>query len=102
MQSSKENTCARFFSLIKLQGEDQDFYQKEIPTQVFSCAFFEIFKNTFSKKHHQATTSALHRILTLDSLSISVQIVGQKKVSHQLFLKCSTLKFLVKPNINPI
>ena len=81
MQSSKENTCARVFSLIKLQGEDPDLYQKEIPTQVFSCAFFEIFKNTFSKKHHQATTSALHRILTLDSLFISVQIVGQKKVS---------------------
>ena len=33
--------------VIKLQALDLYFYTKENPTQVFSCEFWEIFKNTF-------------------------------------------------------
>ena len=37
MQNSLENTCAR----------DCNFIKRETPAQVFSCEFWEIFKNTF-------------------------------------------------------
>ena len=30
-------------------------YQKETPTQVFSCEFWETFKNTCSEKHPRET-----------------------------------------------
>ena len=35
----------------KLQGRGLEHYQKETPTQVFSCKYFEIFKNTYFEKH---------------------------------------------------
>ena len=47
-QNSQENTCARASFLIKLQVEACNFIKKETLTQVFSCEFCEIFKNTFS------------------------------------------------------
>ena len=37
-QNSQENTCASLSFFIK----------KETPAQVFSCEFYDIFKNTFS------------------------------------------------------
>ena len=43
LQNSQENTCARVFFLIKLQASSL--------TQVFSCEFFEISKNTFFIEH---------------------------------------------------
>ena len=52
-ENSRENTSARFFYLIKLQGEGKacDFIKKEILAQVFSCEFCKIFKNTFFIEH---------------------------------------------------
>ena len=40
--------------LIKLQG---NFIKKETLAQVFSCEFYEIFKNTFFTEHLQTTAS---------------------------------------------
>ena len=48
LQNSKENTCARSSFLIKLQALACNFIKKETLTQVFSCEFCEISKNTFS------------------------------------------------------
>ena len=42
-QNSQENTCARVFFLLKLHVEDITRYY----IQVFSCIFWETFKNTF-------------------------------------------------------
>ena len=41
-----------FESLFKVGGpEALHFYQKEVPTQVFSCKYCEIFKNSFLVEH---------------------------------------------------
>ena len=46
-QNSQENTCARFFVLVKLQASSLQLYfiKKETLTQVISCEFY-ISKNT--------------------------------------------------------
>ena len=45
-QNSQENTCARV-----------SFLNKETLAQVFSCEFWEIFKNTLFTEHLWATAS---------------------------------------------
>ena len=50
LQNSQENTCVRVSFLIKLQ-----VLKKETLTQVFSCEFCEISKNTFFREHLWAT-----------------------------------------------
>ena len=47
-QNSQENTCARVSFLVKLQASSLQFYfiKKETLTQVISCEFCEISKNT--------------------------------------------------------
>ena len=49
-QNSQENTCARVSFLIKLHTKANNFIKKETLTQMFSSAFWEIFKNTFYYK----------------------------------------------------
>ena len=51
-QTSQENTYARVSFLIKLQA-----IKKETLEQVFSCKFYEIFKNTFFTEHLWTTAS---------------------------------------------
>ena len=46
-QDSQEKTCARVSLLIKLQAGSFKFIKKETLTQVSSCEFCEISKNTF-------------------------------------------------------
>ena len=46
LQNSEENTCVRVSILIKLQPCNRD-----PGTQVFSCEFWEISKNTFLAEH---------------------------------------------------
>ena len=41
-----ENTCTRASFLIKLQASVLQLIKKETLAQMFSCEFFEIFKNT--------------------------------------------------------
>ena len=40
-------------------------YQKETPTQLFSCKIFEIFKNTFLNKTHLVANPGFFAILAL-------------------------------------
>ena len=37
--------------------EGNKFFKKEAPTQVLSCKYYKIFKNTFFKEYLQATAS---------------------------------------------
>ena len=53
----QEKTCARDYFLIKLQALAFNFIKKESLTQVFSCEFSEISKNTFFTNHLWATAS---------------------------------------------
>ena len=53
-QNSQENTCVGVSILINLHASGLQLYQKkETTTQVFSCEFSEIFKNTFFSEHIQ-------------------------------------------------
>ena len=56
-QNSQENSCAIVSFLLKLQAEACSFVKKGTLTQVFSCEFCEIFKNTLFTEHHWATAS---------------------------------------------
>ena len=50
LQNLQENTYARIFFLIKLQGPQlypSNFIKKETLEQVFSCEYCDIFKNNF-------------------------------------------------------
>ena len=51
-QNSQENTCVRVSFLIKVQA-----FKEETLTQVFSCEFCEISKNTFFIEHLWAAAS---------------------------------------------
>ena len=58
-QNSQENTCASDYFLIKLQAEPCNFIKKETLTQVFSCEFCEISKNTFFHRTTPVAASEL-------------------------------------------
>ena len=47
----KRCSCAKISFLIKLQASVCIFIKKETLAQVFSCAFWEIFKNTCFTEH---------------------------------------------------
>ena len=53
-QNSQENTCARISFLIK---------KKKALAQVFSCEFYEIFKNIFFREHLRTTASTIYHIV---------------------------------------
>ena len=67
LQNSQEKTCARVSFLIKLQASC-NFIKKETPTQVFSCEFCEISKNTFFTEHLRWLLLLLHFFKTSQSL----------------------------------
>ena len=52
-QNSQKNTCSRVSFLIKLKALACYFLKKDTLTLVFSCEFYEIFKNTFFTEHLQ-------------------------------------------------
>ena len=54
-QNSQENTRVRVSFLIKLQASACNFIKKETPAQVYSCEFYEFFKNNFLKEHLHVT-----------------------------------------------
>ena len=54
-QDSQENTCVGVSFLIKLQA--CNFVKKETLTQMSSCQFCEIFKNTFFYRTSPVTAS---------------------------------------------
>ena len=55
---SRENTCARLSSLIKLQSSASRFIKKET-LALFSCELCEISKNIFFSEHLWTTPSGL-------------------------------------------
>ena len=68
---------AKFNFLIKLLA--CNFIKKETPTQVFSCEFCDISKNTFFTEHVWATASSncfLYRISCLSMNSISLEYIS--------------------------
>ena len=56
-QNSQENNCARVPLLIQLQVEACNFIKNDTLTQVLSCEFCEILKNTFFTEHFWTTAS---------------------------------------------
>ena len=44
--------------LIKLQASELQLYQKETPTQVFSCEYCKNFKNIYFEEHLQMTAAS--------------------------------------------
>ena len=73
-QNSQENISVRVSFLIRLQVKACNFIKKETLTQVFSCEFGEIFKNTFFIEY-------LWWLLLYDTLSISF-FIPSVKVNH--------------------
>ena len=51
LQNLQKNACARVSFLIKLQTGACNFITKETLTQLFSCEFYEVFRNTFFIEH---------------------------------------------------
>ena len=45
-----KHLCWSLF-LIKLQAQAPQLYQKETPTQVFSCEYYEISKSSYFEEH---------------------------------------------------
>ena len=62
-QNSQENTCAVVSFLIK-----------KTLSQVFSCEFSEIFKNTFFTEHLLVTVSLFHNILKANNRLFLLQL----------------------------
>ena len=59
-QNSQEDTCARvslFNKVAGLRPHACNFIKKETLTQVFSCEFCKISKNTFFTEHPWTTAS---------------------------------------------
>ena len=69
-QNSQENTSARVSFLIKLQ----DVIKKETLTQVFSCEFCEVSKNTF---FHRTPLLAASEMATELTCSVCVGVAGE-------------------------
>ena len=62
-QNSQKNTCASVSFLIKTLA------------QVFSCEFYEIFKNTFSTQHLQKTASGFKLSTHIFDRGLHISIV---------------------------
>ena len=71
-----------FKGLIKLQPEACDFIKQDILTQVFSCEFCEISKNTFFAEHLLATVSIL-TILTWKKNLLFIKKVKENTTEQQ-------------------
>ena len=80
LQNSQESTCDRVSFLIKLQASALSaFIKKESLTQVFSCEFCEISKNTFFTEHFRATASWNYHNVTINKLKKSMEKVFKKR-----------------------
>ena len=60
-QNSQESTCVRVSFWIKLLNSACNFIKKETLSQVFSCEFCKIFKNTLFTEHLRTTASEWKR-----------------------------------------
>ena len=66
-QNSQENSCVRVSFLIKFKAVVFNFIKKETLTQVLSCEFCEICKNTFSYRASPVASSELCQGISIHS-----------------------------------
>ena len=59
LQYSQENSCAEVTFYLSYRPGGLQFYYKETPTQVFSCEYCEISKNTYFEGHLRLAASVL-------------------------------------------
>ena len=86
-QNSQESTCARVSFLKKLQVEACNFIKKETLAQVFSCEFWDIFKNTFFHRTPPAAACVfLYPLKTSEYLCFFWHFQGVYKL--KILLKC--------------
>ena len=83
-QNWQENTCVRVSFLIKLQTEACNFIKKETLTQVFSCEFWEISKNTFSYRT-PPVAAVSSRILNFLRLNFRTCLRHFKQVWYEIW-----------------
>ena len=79
------NTCARVSFLIKFQASAYNFFKKETLVQVFSCKFYDIFKNTFFTEHLWTVVSGCFRLGKYWSINYLKRII----LRFELFWCCS-------------
>ena len=61
-----------FFKILQnSQKNTRNFIKKETLAQVFSCEFYEIFKNTFFTEHLRMTASEWYWIAIISALLAS-------------------------------
>ena len=78
------NTCARVSFLIKLQATACNFIKKVILTQVFSCEFSGISKNTFFYRTIPVAASEKRQMQkTRYQRNINNEILMRKRRNHQ-------------------
>ena len=78
------NTCARVSFLIKLQAKACNFIKKVILTQVFSCEFSGISKNTFFYRTIPVAASEKRQMQkTRYQRNINNEILMRKRRNHQ-------------------
>ena len=78
-QNSQDNSCARVSFLIRLQANS---IRKETLTQVLSCEFCEISKNTFSYRIPPVAASALP---TEDTFYLKITKKPEDKLYNHVF-----------------
>ena len=83
-QNSNKNTCARVSSLIKLQAEACNFSKRETLSQVFSCEFSEIFKNTFFTEHLWPTDSEHVKIIKIYMMKFNARKLYIKRNNNKV------------------
>ena len=66
-QNSQENTCVGIFNFIEKESPAHS------PTQVFSCEYCEILKNTYFEEDMRTAVSVISECLTSQMLFIETK-----------------------------
>ena len=103
LQNSWENTCARVSILTQLQG--WGLTKIQTLSQVFSCEFCEISKNTSFTEHLRATASVFQiksfRKIIFGSVSDDASVELENSVHWQCAM-CSWISYIIFPFISSI
>ena len=91
LQNSQGGICVGFVFLINLQASSQQLYEKETPTQVFSCRFWKISKNNYLIEHKTG------RLVLVAHFKKNIPYVTESKAWH--CSKFFTCLFYIKLSI---
>ena len=91
-QSSQENTFVRLSFKKSCRCEACNFTKTETLAQVFSCEFYENFKNTVFTEHHRTTVSVTNMITLLILIPDFSQIGFLSEDAHHRTCRCSGLR----------